>query len=657
MAGNVTISSSTTLTPATAAFYAGDDVTVDGSGVVLTLEPHDSYGTLVAYSFHSLTVANGASVACDGQTNGPAYDADAKGVAIVAAGAVTVNAGCGISATGRGFAPGKGPGVGIPQITGYCRSGSSHGGAGGRTAIWWHDGGGPYYTPGPGSFLTNALPEENYAPLADTYGSLTAPTSLGSGGCGGPSAGGGAVKISATTVTVDGTVEANATDNTVENFASPGSGGSIWIVAGTLNGAGTGKITAHGGNDYVPHYRTGGGGGGRIAVNVGINSFGGLIGAYGGYPRSNDYPNVAFGGAGTVFIKTSAQTYGELVVDNSNNAPCGMTHLAGTNDTATYTFDKLTIRRPARLEIVPGQTVDMSDPTRPIVAAGTAAVLPGYGTASLINNGTLALPVTYSLTNLSLALHNGSSLGNLQDLTVGPPSGELTHQPNWAVLTYPFSVWAGRTDAWHRLEYTFRNLTILPGGKVSADEAGWGQQRGPGMGVVVGNDTYIGANHAGLGEKNVSNLTTYGNATMPTNHGSGGCWWQAPTHGGGVIRLTAQDTLTVDGDISAKGSDPLYGGAGSGGSIWLSAGRLAGTGTIRADGGFRNGSSGGGGRVAIKYGRSSFTGLPAPGLYTNQQSMSATVSAKGGYNTSADGPEDGSVFVEKVPFTSVFVVR
>jgi hypothetical protein len=35
-------------------------------------------------------------------------------------------------------------------------------------------------------------------------------------------------------------------------------------------------------------------------------------------------------------------------------------------------------------------------------------------------------------------------------------------------------------------------------------------------------------------------------------------------------------------------------------------------------------------------------------LYVNQQTNSTTVTVKGGYNTSADGPEDGSIYIQTV---------
>jgi hypothetical protein len=74
-------------------------------------------------------------------------------------------------------------------------------------------------------------------------------------------------------------------------------------------------------------------------------------------------------------------------------------------------------------------------------------------------------------------------------------------------------------------------------------------------------------------------------------------------------------TLTVDGEISARGSDAVssHGGGGSGGSIWLIADTLAGAGTISADGGSGQanwGAGGAGGRISLQWnsGKRTFSG-------------------------------------------------
>ena len=116
---------------------------------------------------------------------------------------------------------------------------------------------------------------------------------------------------------------------------------------------------------------------------------------------------------------------------------------------------------------------------------------------------------------------------------------------------------------------------------------------------------------------------TYGSNTAPTNFGSGGgdafaAYWAGRNGycGGGIVRLIAGSQVSVSGSISANGHAvtensnvcgwaDTSGGAGSGGSVWLTAPSYscASSGVISADGGSlmaRNkAAGGGGGRVAI----------------------------------------------------------
>lgn len=150
----------------------------------------------------------------------------------------------------------------------------------------------------------------------------------------------------------------------------------------------------------------------------------------------------------------------------------------------------------------------------------------------------------------------------------------------------------------------------------------------------------VGGNHSGQGVG-----PPYGDLYRPVTAGSGGGACVGPTqcgdrggYGGGVVRLTVGNVLTVDGNILATGeagplqSDPWHvhaGGGGAGGSIWLDAHRLAGTGSITADGGSavdatRPGVGGGGGRIAVYVSENTFSGsFSARGGRTFKETMSA----------------------------------
>lgn len=84
-----------------------------------------------------------------------------------------------------------------------------------------------------------------------------------------------------------------------------------------------------------------------------------------------------------------------------------------------------------------------------------------------------------------------------------------------------------------------------------------------------------------------------GNATLGSNGGSGG-------GGGGAILIAANGTVTMNGQITARGGEPAgpngnsnstWGGGGSGGAVRIVANAITGTGSISAIGGSGQGGS------------------------------------------------------------------
>ena len=187
-----------------------------------------------------------------------------------------------------------------------------------------------------------------------------------------------------------------------------------------------------------------------------------------------------------------------------------------------------------------------------------------------------------------------------------------------------------------------RNATIDAGAVMTVDGKGFGLGTGPGAGVSS-NSIGSGAGYGSNGGASSLSLggVTYGSAQQPVDRGSGGGpGWQgtgAGAEGGGAIRFTVGNLLTVNGRLSAGGDAALQddGGGGSGGSIWLTAGALAGNGAIAADGGageLYDGGGGGGGRIAI---------------YTPINAFAGLLSAAGGSGLSAG--QNGSVYSALMP--------
>ena len=195
------------------------------------------------------------------------------------AGALTLDATSKIDVSGRGFLGGRQPGnpfVGRGMTLGF-QAGSSGDGGGGYGGL----GGGP----------SNPV-----------YGSLADPNEPGSGGAAsvGPAGnGGGLIRISAQTFTLNGSILANGEGGGCCD-AGGGSGGGIRIDVGTLTGGGQIRANGQDGKDRA-NTGGGGGGGGRIAVYfqnmTGFNAS--SISALGG-PGKGGQPN---GQNGTVQLQ------------------------------------------------------------------------------------------------------------------------------------------------------------------------------------------------------------------------------------------------------------------------------------------------------------------------------------------------------------------
>jgi hypothetical protein len=217
----------------------------------------------------------------------------------VVAQSITIDSGGALSLDGCGYSSSAGNGYALYNTT--IRGGAGHGGSGGGNA------------PGYGQ----------------AYDSITAPTTIGSGGAGASyvngGSGGGALNLTVSgTFTVNGKISANGNNGDPE--AGGGSGGSLnFSNIGTL--AGNGIISANGGSGTGNP--TGGGGGGRIALTANVNNFTGQISAIGG---GGTYP----GGAGTIYKKISG--YQTLTIDNGGIAGTN-TPLIGTSSLLPTPFD------------------------------------------------------------------------------------------------------------------------------------------------------------------------------------------------------------------------------------------------------------------------------------------------------------------------------
>ena len=138
------------------------------------------------------------------------------------------------------------------------------------------------------------------------------------------------------------------------------------------------------------------------------------------------------------------------------------------------------------------------------------------------------------------------------------------------------------------------DMLIEAGGAVNVAGKGFITGYGPAKGTGNGDST-TNPSHGGIGYGQAV-TACYGSILRPRTFGSpatstGG----NSTPGGGQVAITVEGDLTVKGTITANGGT---GWGGTGGSVWLTAERLLGSGTISVDG-TGDGYGSAGGRVAI----------------------------------------------------------
>jgi hypothetical protein len=481
---------------------------------------------------------------------------------------IEVESGASIDATAKGYPGGYASGNGAcfgMTLNGAAgaayRSGGSYGGYGGV-----YDGAG-----------SNA-----------PYGHPFEPMYLGAGGsCGGNNYaggnGGGRITLVATeAMIINGSILANG--GTASGFqGGSGSGGSIHLATGSLSGSG--GIHANGGAYEV------GGGGGRIAVYYqDISSFDvSHIQSLGGIG------NHRTGGNGSLFFKSAAQTYGDLVVDGAAQATPGDTTLIPGGDD----YDTIIIRNNAR-----------------VLAKDSIAA----GNVTIESNGVFS---SNSILQLS---------GTLRVRT----GGVLTHSANNS----------------SGLSVNARKIHVESGGSIDATGKGYPGGYASGNGAIYGltlngveGSLYrAGGSYGGWGGvyDGLGSNVPYGHPANPVHLGSGGSAGgnnRAGGNGGGRITLVATEALIVDGSILANGGtgNDYQGGSGSGGSIYLSTDLLSGTGAIRADGGAYE-VGGGGGRIAVYYG--------SIGEANNNLNNLHNLAALGGHGNYRWGG-DGTVFMKR----------
>jgi hypothetical protein len=551
-----------------------DKVTVTGTGrwnvadpevvEVMSLEIRGTGGARFAGGSRvvvqdTIHLADQGSVECEGWNVDAAINGEwlGQGVKIEAA-TLVVESGAWITADARGYLgatdrghAGAGPGGG-GNAGDYGRAGGAGYGGWGQSV--------------PGIPLGRGGP---------SYGSAFMPKELGSGGGGGNAdwarggQGGGAIHLAiAGVVELNGLVSANGSDGS-RNFGGA-SGGSVLIEAQTLRGSGA--VEAKGGSGGPEGGASGAGG--RVAI----------------YFQKSEF---------------------------TGHDRCSVTGGPGAEDGTLGFLDRA----------IPALGVELHQ--RFVLPRGALAFL---GRIQVKSGGRLELE-----TDTKLVVADQVEIGSGGSAILG--GGSLLQVTNGLRLVGTNVVVAARTrdfatminNEWVGIGVTIRAgaMILSEGCRITADEQGYvggigrGQDGGgPGGGGHASDYGRAGgAGHGGWGQS-VAGIplgrggAPYGSAFLPKALGSGGgggnADWGQGGRGGGAIHLVVDGLLELNGTLSVNGGAGVrnYGGA-SGGSILVEAGTLRGEGSLESkggDGGPDGGASGAGGRIAVYYLASEFTG-------------------------------------------------
>jgi len=233
---------------------------------------------------------------------------------------------------------------------------------------------------------------------------------------------------------------------------------------------------------------------------------------------------------------------------------------------------------------VPGPTSRVVIASATTVTAACAAVVQNL----VVGDGTAAAKVVLEGT---LSAEDGVEVMNGATLTANKPmsvKGNMSVREGGTLTHTELPAKSSKiTDGVYAVDVTCGgSFNLEAGGTVNVVGKGYPTGYGPGY-----------ANRQGAHGGSFYEDKTYGSAICPTNHGSASCY----KPGGGVVRITADGDVCVNGTITAEGDYRTgeYDGA-AGGSVWLTGARLTGSGTVSVNGGFATyGYSGGGGRLAV----------------------------------------------------------
>ncbi|MDJ0838754.1 MAG: carboxypeptidase regulatory-like domain-containing protein [Acidobacteriota bacterium] len=437
--------------------------------------------------------------------------------------------------------------------------------------------------------------------------------------------GGGVIHITADTVTNEGSIIA-------DGFEGPG--GSIQLRVNNLTGAGL--VSAMGGD------ATYGEAGGRIAVYYNLDdSFRNTMTFRMERALAETFGSYSYGGSGTLFLKGSAQTHGELIVDakfdQMGDAPENfnmdaherMTGITGPAQLALSIADDdadpTVIRELSWTNLPPGlaglyarfddggtprfvqitdntfNSITLAEPVSNLVASGTVIDLVLRLDRLTLENG--AQLHFKGIIETDELVRSGDDLNSVwcRDLVTPDATFVVANErlrlrmtePDWSTV----DVQVNNADLFMDMPVTIRDLAMVNSTMTHSYINRWTIEKGyvdiTARHVTLDADSAFNVdNKVDLKAPNGSDnphggysdgiTKVYGSVLRPATYG--------PAYGGGRIELKAE---TISGGrYTADVAAPRVNGNGSGGSVWLEATTITGNILATAD-------SYDGGRVAL----------------------------------------------------------
>ncbi len=395
-----------------------------------------------------------------------------------------------------------------------------------------------------------------------TYGDYRNPNEPGSGGANssyqGGGAGGGLVRITAAIAQIDGEILANGQ---TPSQCGSGSGGGIYLKAGTLGGSG--QVAANGGNGNG-WYGTPGGGG-RVAIyydalagfNLQTN-----VTAHGGAPID------IFAAVGTIYLQQTAQP-GQLLI-TSHGTPAGQWTPLGLMTNTAFVADNL---------VISGTNVVVAAQYQMPIQAGSVSVINGanltHQPTTLTQTYSLELKVTNNLVVDTNSTINVSFLGYPADYTLGDTranassgfsggsygglGGANNGAPNAVYGDYhnPDEQGSGGANSGYTGGGTGGGLVRITAGSAEID------------GAILANGQTPSQCGAGSGGGILLNVGTLEGIGQITANGGNANGWNGTSGGGGRVAIYTWNNFTLPASniVALAGS----GGNASTGSVYLAS--------------------------------------------------------------------------------------